>query len=80
MAPEVSGALNSLTHREREIMTLVATGLSNAEIGERLGLALGTVKVHVSAVLNKLSCRDRVQATILAYESGLIRPLGMSTP
>jgi DNA-binding NarL/FixJ family response regulator len=80
LAPEITGALDSLTHREREIMTLVATGLSNAEIGERLGVAIGTVKVHVSAVLNKLSLRDRVQATILAYESGLIRPAGMSAP
>ncbi|MBB5937701.1 DNA-binding NarL/FixJ family response regulator [Streptomyces zagrosensis] len=80
VAPEISGALDSLTPREREIMTLVATGLNNTEIGERLGLAMGTVKAHVSAVLNKLSLRDRVQATILAYESGLIRPLGMSAP
>ncbi|MFJ8751466.1 response regulator [Streptomyces sp. NPDC102441] len=80
VVPEVTGALNSLTHREREIMTLVATGLSNTEIGEHLALALGTVKAHVSAVLNKLGLRDRVQATILAYESGLIRPLGMPTP
>ncbi|MDQ0773882.1 DNA-binding NarL/FixJ family response regulator [Streptomyces aurantiacus] len=80
LAPEITGALDSLTQREREIMTLVATGLSNAEIGERLGVAIGTVKVHVSAVLNKLGLRDRVQATILAYESGLIRPAGMSAP
>lgn len=79
VAPEVSGALDSLTHREREILTLIATGLSNTEIGERLGLAMGTVKAHVSAVLNKLSLRDRVQATILAYESGLIRPVGTAT-
>ncbi|MHC3455339.1 response regulator [Streptomyces prasinus] len=79
VSPETTGALSSLTRREREILTLVATGLSNAEIGERLGLALGTVKVHVSAVLNKLGLRDRVQATIFAYESGLIRPSGMST-
>lgn len=80
VTPEISGALDRLTHREREIMTLVATGLSNTEIGERLGLAMGTVKAHVSAVLNKLSLRDRVQATILAYESGLIRPVGTATP
>ncbi|MER5276924.1 response regulator transcription factor [Streptomyces sp. NPDC002809] len=78
VGPEIGGALTSLTPREREIMTLVATGLSNTEIGERLGVAMGTVKAHVSAVLNKLSLRDRVQATIFAYESGLIRPLGSS--
>ncbi|MEV7015821.1 DNA-binding response regulator [Streptomyces sp. DH-12] len=76
VSARTTAAVDSLTPRERETLTLVATGLTNAEIGERLGLAVGTVKVHVSAVLGKLNLRDRVQATIFAYESGLIRPSG----
>jgi DNA-binding NarL/FixJ family response regulator len=70
-APPKQSRLVGLTNREQEVLVLVANGLSNAEICERLFIGLPTVKSHVSSLLAKLQARDRAQLVILAYESGL---------
>ena len=69
-----SRRLDTLTDREREVLTQLATGASNAEISDTLYIGAATVKSHVSSILTKLGLRDRAQAVVFAYESGLIAP------
>ena len=69
-----SALLEQLTEREREVLALVAHGLTNTEIGERLYLSPLTAKTHVSRIMTKLDARDRVHLVVLAYETGLVQP------
>jgi DNA-binding NarL/FixJ family response regulator len=69
-----TAALDALTDREREVLTLVGQGLTNGEIGERLFLSPLTAKTHVSRIMTKLDARDRVHLVVVAYECGLVQP------
>ncbi|NUS44073.1 MAG: response regulator transcription factor [Mycobacteriaceae bacterium] len=72
--PPNAGLLAELTDREREVMALVAEGLTNAEIAERLFMSPATARTHVGRILMKLNARDRTQLVVMAYESGVVRP------
>jgi DNA-binding NarL/FixJ family response regulator len=72
--PALPAAVEELTPREREVLDLLAAGLSNPEICERLVISEATTKTHVARILQKLGVRDRVQVVIYAYEAGLVRP------
>jgi DNA-binding NarL/FixJ family response regulator len=73
-APALSAGLGELTAREREVVGLVASGLSNEDIARRIYVSQSTVKTHVARAMTKLTARDRAQLVVAAYESGLVRP------
>jgi len=73
-APQIPDGLDELTDREREVVALVAEGLSNEEIAGRLFVSPATAKTHVSRAMGKLGARDRAQVVVIADESGLVRP------
>ncbi|MTE12328.1 response regulator transcription factor [Nocardia aurantiaca] len=72
--PAPAAQFSELTDREREVMTLIAEGLTNAEIAVRLSMSPATARTHVGRILLKLGARDRTQLVVMAYESGLVRP------
>jgi DNA-binding NarL/FixJ family response regulator len=72
----VARRLDLLTERELEVLTLVANGLSNGEIADRIFISEGTVKTHIRRLFSKLDVRDRTQAVIFAYNAGLVQPEG----
>ena len=72
--PHPAAELDAITHREREVMALVADGLTNDEIAQKLYMSPATVRTHVSRAMTKLGVRDRAQLVVLAYETGLVRP------
>lgn len=74
LRPDGEALIRQLSNREMEVLKLIAAGLTNAEIAERLVLGESTVKTHVARILAKLELRDRVQAVVLAYESGIVQP------
>ena len=75
-SPRPRPGLDDLTAREREVVTLIATGLSNDEIAGRLYVSASTVKTHAGRAMTKLAARDRAQLVVAAYETGLVLPGG----